>query len=104
MAGVRILARLAHRSPVLAIEASRLGSDAGHHQPFLASGRSESMVLILRWALAAGLFSTLAFCVLGFLVTFESPSDRFCPCVYSVLIVLYGIGAARLIRPVTSRA
>jgi hypothetical protein len=61
------------------------------------------MDLILRWALAAGLLSILAFCVLGFLVTFESPGDRFCPCVYSILIVLYGIGVARLLGPVIQR-
>jgi hypothetical protein len=62
------------------------------------------MVLILRWALAAGLLSMLAFCVLGFLVTFGSPEDRFCPSVYSILIVLYGIGLVRLLRPVIQRA
>jgi hypothetical protein len=78
--------------------------DAGRHQPFLASGRGELMVLVLRWALAAGLLSSLSFCILGFIVTFESPSDRFCPSVYSILIVLYGIGIARLLRPVLQRA
>ena len=62
------------------------------------------MVRVLRWALAAGLLATLAFCVLGFLVTFGSSSDRFCPSVYSILIVLYGIGTARTIRPVLGRA
>ena len=62
------------------------------------------MVSILRWALAAGLLSSLAFCVLGFVVTFESPDDRFCPSVYSILIVLYGIGIARLLKPVIQRA
>ena len=54
--------------------------------------------------LAAGLLLSLAFCVLGFLVTFGSPTDRFCPCVYSILIVFYGIGAARLLRPELQRA
>jgi hypothetical protein len=78
--------------------------DAGHHQSRLASRRSEDMIPVLRWALAAGLLSMLAFCVLGFLVTFGSPNDRFCPCVYSILIVLYGIGIARLLRPVLQRA
>jgi hypothetical protein len=58
----------------------------------------------MRWALAAGLLATLAFCVLGFLVTFKSPTDRFCPCVYSILIVLYGIGIARLVRPSLQQA
>jgi hypothetical protein len=78
--------------------------DAGQHQPFLASGRSEeTMALVLRWALAAGLLSSLAFCVLGFFITFASPTDRFCPSVYSILIVLYGIGIARLLRPVLQR-
>jgi hypothetical protein len=86
------------------MEAGRLGTDAGHHQPNLASGRSDTMILVLRWVLAAGLLSILGFCVLGFLVTFGSPSDRFCPCVYSVLIVLYGIGSARLFEPVLQRA
>jgi hypothetical protein len=57
------------------------------------------MIVILRRGLAAGLLLSLAFCVLGFLVTFGSPTDRVCPCVYSVLIVLYGIGSARLLRP-----
>jgi hypothetical protein len=62
------------------------------------------MILVLRWALAASLLSILGFCVLGFLVTFQSPEDRFCPCVYSVLIVLYGIGIVRLLQPVVQRA
>ena len=62
------------------------------------------MITLLRWALAAGLLFSLAFCVLGFLVTFSTPTDRFCPCVYSVLIVLYGIGTARLLKPVLQRA
>jgi len=62
------------------------------------------MMVVLRWALAAGLLASLAFCVLGFLVTFGSSADRFCPSVYSVLIVLYGIGTVRLMRPVLQRA
>jgi hypothetical protein len=62
------------------------------------------MMVVLRWALAAGLLASLAFCVLGFLVTFGSSADRFCPSVYSVLIVLYGIGTVRMIRPVLQRA
>jgi hypothetical protein len=62
------------------------------------------MMVVLRWALAAGLLASLAFCVLGFLVTFGSSSDRFCPSVYSILIVLYGIGTVRMIRPVLQRA
>ncbi len=62
------------------------------------------MFNFLRWALAAGLLMSLAFCVLGFLVTFSSPTNRFCPVVYSILIVLYGIGTARLLRPVIQRA
>jgi hypothetical protein len=62
------------------------------------------MMVVLRWALAAGLLASLTFCVLGFLVTFGSSSDRFCPSVYSILIVLYGIGTARTIRPVLGRA
>jgi hypothetical protein len=62
------------------------------------------MMGVLRWALAAGLLASLAFCVLGFWVTFGSSSDRFCPSVYSILIVLYGIGTARTIRPVLGRA
>jgi hypothetical protein len=62
------------------------------------------MIVVLRWALAAGLLLSLAFCVLGFLVTFGSPTDRFCPCVYSILIVFYGIGTARLLRPEIQRA
>jgi hypothetical protein len=57
------------------------------------------MDLVLRSALVIGLLSTLAFCVLGFLLTYESPSNRFCPCVYSLLIVTYGVGIARLLRP-----
>ncbi len=62
------------------------------------------MMVVLRWALAAGLLASLVFCVLGFLVTFGSSSDRFCPSVYSILIVLYGIGAVRMVRPVLQRA
>ena len=62
------------------------------------------MIVVLRWALAAGLLLSLAFCVLGFLVTFGSPTDRFCPCVYSILIVFYGMGIARLLRPEIQRA
>jgi len=62
------------------------------------------MMVVLRWALAAGLLASLAFCVLGFLVTFGSSSDRFCPSVYSVLIALYGMGTVRMIRPVLQRA
>jgi hypothetical protein len=62
------------------------------------------MMIVLRWALAAGLLASLAFCVLGFLVTFGSSPDRFCPSVYSILIVLYGIGTVRMIRPVLQRA
>jgi hypothetical protein len=62
------------------------------------------MMVVLRWALAAGLLASLVFCVLGFLVTFGSSADRFCPCVYSVLIVLYGIGTVRMIRPAFQRA
>ena len=62
------------------------------------------MMVVLRWALAAGLLASLAFCVLGFLVTFGSASDRFCPSVYSILIVLYGMGTVRMIRPVLQRA
>lgn len=62
------------------------------------------MMVVLRWALAAGLVVSLVFCVLGFLLTFGSSSDAFCPTVYSVLIVLYGIGTARTIRPRLRRA
>jgi hypothetical protein len=62
------------------------------------------MIVILRWALTAGLLLSLAFCVLGFLITFSSQTDRFCPCVYSILIVMYGIGTARLLKPVLQRA
>jgi hypothetical protein len=62
------------------------------------------MMVVLRWALAAGLLASLAFCVLGFLVTFGSSADGFCPSVYSILIVLYGIGTARTVRPVLRRA
>jgi hypothetical protein len=61
------------------------------------------MVLAMRLALVVCLLLSLAFCVLGFFVTFQSPDDRFCPCVYSVLIVLYGIGIARLLEPVIQR-
>jgi hypothetical protein len=61
------------------------------------------MMVVMRWAIAAGLLASLLFCVLGFLVTFGSSTDRFCPCVYSLLIVLYGIGTARMIRPVFGR-
>ena len=61
------------------------------------------MMVVLRWALAAGLLASLVFCVLGFLVTFGSSSDRFCPSVYSILIVLYGIGTVRMVRPVLQR-
>ncbi len=61
-------------------------------------------MVVLRWAIAAGLLASLAFCVLGFLVTFEASSDRFCPSVYSILIVLYGIGTVRMVRPVLQRA
>ena len=62
------------------------------------------MMVVLRCALAAGLLASLAFCVLGFLVTFGSSADRFCPSVYSVLIILYGIGTVRMMRPVLQRA
>jgi hypothetical protein len=62
------------------------------------------MMVVLRWALAAGLLASLAFCVLGFLVTIGSSADRFCPSVYSILIVLYGIGTVRMIRPVLQQA
>ncbi len=62
------------------------------------------MIVILRWAVTAGLLFSLAFCVLGFLITFGSATDRFCPCVYSILIVLYGIGTARLLKPMIQRA
>jgi hypothetical protein len=62
------------------------------------------MIVVLRRALAAGLLSSLAFCVVGFLVSFGSPTDRFCPAVYSILIVFYGIGTARLLRPEIQRA
>ncbi len=62
------------------------------------------MMVVLRWAIAAGLLASLVFCVLGFLVTFGSSADRFCPAAYSILIVLYGIGTARMIRPVLQRA
>ena len=62
------------------------------------------MMVVLRWALAAGLLASLVFCVLGFLVTFGSSPGRFCPSVYSILIVLYGIGTVRMIRPVLQRA
>jgi hypothetical protein len=62
------------------------------------------MMVVMRWALAAGLLASLVFCVLGFLVTFDGSSDRFCPSVYSILIVLYGIGSVRMIRPVLQRA
>jgi hypothetical protein len=62
------------------------------------------MMVVMRWALAAGLLASLAFCVIGFLVTFGSSADRFCPNVYSILIVLYGIGTARMIRPVLQGA
>jgi hypothetical protein len=62
------------------------------------------MMVVLRWALAAGLLASLAFCVLGFLITFGASSDRFCPSVYSILIVLYGIGTVRMVRPVLQRA
>ena len=62
------------------------------------------MIVVLRYALTACLLSSLVFCVLGFLSTFGSPTDRFCPCVYSILIVLYGIGTARLLRPAPQRA
>ena len=61
------------------------------------------MMVVLRWALAAGLLASLAFCVLGFLVTFGSSADGFGPSVYSVLIVLYGIGTARTVPPVLRR-
>jgi hypothetical protein len=92
------------RRPVLSMEEGRLGMDAGQRQPSLASGRSGTMIVVLRWALTAGLLFSLAFCVIGFLITFSSPTDRFCPCVYSILIVLYGMGTARLLRPVIQRA
>jgi hypothetical protein len=62
------------------------------------------MMVVLRWALAAGLLASLAFCVLGFLATIGSPADRFCPSVYSILIVFYGIGTVRMIRPVLQQA
>lgn len=61
------------------------------------------MMVVLRWAIAAGLLISLVFCVLGFLVTFGSSADRFCPAAYSILIVCYGIGTARMIRPVLQR-
>jgi hypothetical protein len=86
------------------MEGGQLGRDAGHHQPFIASGRSGAMDLGMRLALTVGLLAMLVFCVIGFWVTFQSPEDRYCPCVYSILIVLYGIGVARLLQPVFLRA
>ena len=62
------------------------------------------MMVVLRWLVAAGLLASLVFCVLGFLLTFGSSADAFCPTVYSLLIVLYGIGTARTIRPALRRA
>jgi hypothetical protein len=62
------------------------------------------MILAFRWALAASVLSILGFCVLGLLATLQSPGDCFCPCVYSVLIALYGTGVARLLSPVLQSA
>ena len=85
------------------MEGGRLGSDAGQHQSdSLKEGANDDGCLAM--GLAAGLLASLAFCVLGFLITFEASSDRFCPCVYSILIVLYGIGTVRMVRPVLQRA
>jgi hypothetical protein len=66
--------------------------------------KERMMMVVMRWAIAAGLLASLAFCVLGFLFTFGSSADRVCPSVYSILIVLYGIGTARMIRPVLQGA
>lgn len=61
-------------------------------------------MLIMRWALVAGLLASWGFCLLGFWTTFGAAADPFCPAIYSLLVVLYGIGTARAVRPALRRA
>ncbi len=65
--------------------------------------KERTIMVILRWALAAGLLASWGFCLMGFWTTFGAASDPFIPTVYSLLIVCYGIGTARVVRRVPGR-